>query len=42
MARVRAALIAAAADSDGITPLEVMQEFPLELIYKLKVKQLVV
>ena len=29
---LRAALIAAAADGDGITPLEVMQEFPLDVI----------
>jgi len=29
---LRAALLAAAADGEGITPLEVMQEFPLEVI----------
>lgn len=29
---LRAALLAAAADGDGVTPLEVMQEFPLEVI----------
>ncbi len=29
---LRAALIAAVADGDGLTPLEVMQEFPLEVI----------
>ncbi|NEQ43678.1 MAG: alpha/beta hydrolase [Leptolyngbya sp. SIOISBB] len=29
---LRAALLAAAADGEGVTPLEVMQEFPLEVI----------